>query len=237
MIFYYVRHGEPIYDPDSLTEYGHRQARALAKRLALYGLDEIYASDSNRAIQTAQPTCELLKKEAVLLPWANERLAWNEFVVERDGKRTWLFQDRESVEKMSSRRMISMWDSFADDEYFDSTNVRSGLARINAEVDAFFLSLGFRHDREARRYELVKPNNKRVALFAHQGFGFVFLSSLLDIPYTVLSTSLDMGHSGVTVIYFDESDEHVYPRVLQLSNDSHLYKEEILKGYQGILDI
>ena len=31
MVFYYIRHGDPIYDPDSLTEHGHKQAEALAK--------------------------------------------------------------------------------------------------------------------------------------------------------------------------------------------------------------
>ena len=31
MTFYYIRHGEPIYNPDSLTELGHRQADALSK--------------------------------------------------------------------------------------------------------------------------------------------------------------------------------------------------------------
>ena len=47
MIFYYIRHGDPIYDPDSLTPLGEKQAEALAKRLALYGIDKIYSSPSN----------------------------------------------------------------------------------------------------------------------------------------------------------------------------------------------
>ena len=59
MIFYYIRHGDPTYNPDSLTALGVRQAEALAKRLALYGLDNIYSSTSNRAIMTAKPTCEV----------------------------------------------------------------------------------------------------------------------------------------------------------------------------------
>ena len=29
MLFFYIRHGEPIYDPDSLTTLGHAQANAL----------------------------------------------------------------------------------------------------------------------------------------------------------------------------------------------------------------
>lgn len=52
MILYYVRHGDPIYNPDSLTPLGHRQSEAVAKRLALHGIDEVYASSSNRAILT-----------------------------------------------------------------------------------------------------------------------------------------------------------------------------------------
>ena len=33
MLLFYVRHGDPIYKPDSLTELGHRQAEALVARM------------------------------------------------------------------------------------------------------------------------------------------------------------------------------------------------------------
>ena len=56
MILYYIRHGDPIYNPDSLTPKGQKQAEALAKRFGLYGLDRIFTSDSTRAVQTAKPT-------------------------------------------------------------------------------------------------------------------------------------------------------------------------------------
>ena len=36
MILYIVRHGDPIYDPDSLTPLGHEQAKAVAKRFTVY---------------------------------------------------------------------------------------------------------------------------------------------------------------------------------------------------------
>ena len=64
MLFFLIRHGDPIYNPDSLTPLGHRQAEAIAKRLAVYGVDRVYASTSERARLTSVPTCELLKKEA-----------------------------------------------------------------------------------------------------------------------------------------------------------------------------
>ena len=49
MLLFYVRHGDPIYNPDSLTPLGERQAEAIARRLALYGIDKIYSSTSTRA--------------------------------------------------------------------------------------------------------------------------------------------------------------------------------------------
>ncbi|MBQ1206574.1 MAG: histidine phosphatase family protein, partial [Clostridia bacterium] len=55
MLLYVIRHGDPIYNPDSLTEKGKRQAEALARRLAVNGLDKIYSSPLVRAQQTAQP--------------------------------------------------------------------------------------------------------------------------------------------------------------------------------------
>ena len=56
MLFIYIRHGEPIYDPDGLTELGKRQAEDVARHLKVEGVDKIFSSTSNRAIETALPT-------------------------------------------------------------------------------------------------------------------------------------------------------------------------------------
>ncbi|MEK3864141.1 histidine phosphatase family protein [Paenibacillus sp. FSL H7-0716] len=39
-----IRHGDPDYSIDDLTELGHQEAAALGKRMASSGLDELYAS-------------------------------------------------------------------------------------------------------------------------------------------------------------------------------------------------
>ena len=43
MIFYLIRHGDPIYNPDTLTPLGYEQAQAVKKRLCQFGLDKIYS--------------------------------------------------------------------------------------------------------------------------------------------------------------------------------------------------
>ena len=42
---------------------------------------------------------------------------------------------------------------------------------------------------------------------------------------------------GVMRIHVPNDREVVYPKILQLSNDSHLYKEDILTGYHNIFKI
>lgn len=238
MILYYVRHGDPIYDPDSLTPLGHKQAAALAKRFALYGLDEIYCSTSMRAQMTAQPTCEILNKEMTLLDWTNEAHVFSEFSVMReDGNIGWVFHSERYRRLMNSNEVRAMGVNWHTHPEFADCKFSQGVSRVDRETDAFLLQLGFRHDRENACYDVVKPNDKRVALFAHEGFGKVFLSSLLDIPYPQFALQFELGHSSVTVIRFEETGEKIVPRVLQWSNDSHLYKEGILTGYHNAIDI
>ena len=240
MIFYYVRHGDPIYEPDSLTELGYKQAAALAKRFSLYGLDEIYASTSIRAQQTAEPTCAALNKGKTLLDWTNEGHAWWEFTIEKEGgRREWIFGDSGYRQLLNSPEVLALGSKWYEHPSFASHPFKKGMERISKETDELLLSLGFAHDREKGYYRVVKPSDKerRVALFAHAGFGMAFLSSLLDIPYPYLMARMDLSHSSVTVVHFDESLDVIYPRVLQWANDSHLYKEDILTGYNNLIDI
>ena len=237
MIFYLIRHGDPIYDPDSLTPLGHLQAAALSKCLSLYGMDEIYASSSIRAQMTAEPTCKVLGKEMKICDWANESYAFQEMGArQEDGTWTWCFNLPKYVEKFHDPKLLAMGQEWYKDPFFKDTNFEQGVKRMNTATDDFFRSLGYEHDREKGCYKVLFENKKRVALFAHQGFGLAFLSSVLDIPYPLTCTRFDLGHSSVTVIVFGDEGE-VYPKMLQMSNDSHLYKEEILTGYNRGIDI
>lgn len=236
MLFFYIRHGDPIYDPDSLTPLGHKQAEAAAKRLALYGLDRIFASTSNRAQLTAQPTCELLKKEAVLLDFANENYAWQELVVETEKGRRWLFDEqtktRQLFHESSVRQLGFRWYEHPE---LSQEKYRSGIERIYNGCDELFRSLGYEHERYSGRYRAIHPTQERVALFAHQGFGLAFMSCLLDIPYPTFSSQFDMTHTGITVIEFADHDGYAIPKVLTFSSDAHIYREGLPTHYNNRL--
>ena len=238
MLLYYIRHGDPIYNPDSLTPLGERQAEALSKRLAVYGLDEIYSSPSVRAKLTAKPTCEVLKKEPVILDWCLESLAFAQMSIEyAPGKRTWCFVDKETRKLLISPEVRALGSKWYTHPCFEGQKFAEGVARVEDETDKLMLSLGYKNDRERGYYTCEAPNNKRIALFAHEGFGKSFLSAILNIPYNELCTRFEFGHSGMTFIECAEEDGICIPRVLQHSNDSHLYREGLGTRYHNRVPI
>ena len=227
MLLYFIRHGDPIYDPNSLTELGLKQADALSKRLYKSGINKIFVSTSNRAIQTAEPTCKLLNLEPMMLDWCNEKYAYHEFTgLNREGKRCFL-KDCDNYKRLFvSKRIRDLGFEWYKDKAFSEMKCKEGMDRINKETDLFIEQLGYKHNRDEATYTAVMPNKDRVALFAHAGFGSVFLSSLLDIPYPMFASHFGISHSNIAVIEFDGDDE-IIPKVLTFSNDSHLYKEEL----------
>lgn len=226
MILYYVRHGDPIYEPDQLTELGKIQAAAVAKRLALRGIDRIYASTSTRARQTAQPLCDLLKKEPVLLDWCNEGYAWNELTLINDqGQKRWCTEDHKTRLLFAREDVRQLGRRWYTHPAFSGGNYEAGMTRIQRETDAFLGSFGFRHDLENNCYRAEQPWEGSVALFGHGGTGAAILSCMLDIPYPMLAPKFNMSHTGVTVIAFRAEQGTAIPEVLTFSNDSHLYRE------------
>lgn len=232
MLLYYIRHGEPIYNPNTLTELGKKQAEALSNRLTLCGLDEIYSSSSNRAIETARPAADKLNLKIRILDECNEDYAWIGFTdIDRtDGKRKWFYQIDEIKKLFISDEVRLLGKKWYEHEIFANTNLQNNIERIEKFTYKFIEELGYKHKQNENLYEAVMPNEKKIALFAHEGFGMAFLSVLLDIPYSMLCTHIGLGHSGMTVIKFSGNSE-VIPCVLQLSNDSHIYKENLGINY------
>ena len=120
-------------------------------------------------------------------------------------------------------------------EHKDFTEYKKGVERISDETYNFFKSLGYEHIKNTGKYKVLKPNDERVAFFAHQGFGLAFLSEILDIPYPMFVNHFDLCHSSMTVIEFKENDGYAIPKVLTLSSDSHIYREGLPTKYNNEL--
>ena len=83
---------------------------------------------------------------------------------------------------MASRQIEELGTKWYESDFFAKTNVKNGVERIAKETFAFLLSLGYDKSPDGNYYAANNPNEKRIALFAHEGFGMAFLSALLNIP-------------------------------------------------------
>ena len=232
MLLFYIRHGDPIYNPDMLTPLGKRQAEALGKRLAVYGLDKIFVSSSERARQTAEPTAELLHIEPVVLDWLREGYAWQDLTdLNENGHRTWLESIPRYRALFNSPAMRARGMAWTEDPVFEGTRVPAGIERIRGEAESLLAQFGYVHDRENCCFRVEKPSEERIAVFGHEGCGKAFLSSILDIPYPLFVLHCGLAHSGMSVIKFEDEGGVCYPKLLQLSGDGHLYREGLPTRY------
>lgn len=228
MLLYIIRHGEPIYGPDTLTELGREQAKAVGKRLSVHGFDRIYSSPNGRARETAQPTCEALGMTPEILPWASEDLLWRDLAVPDVG---WSFNG--DVRQLRASEMTLPDSPWYDAPVFDGALApREGYERIAAGADELLRGLGYEH--EGQIYRIVNGTNERVALFCHQGVGVTLVSHLLNIPPCLFWTSFDMTHTGVTVIHFeDHGYGYTSAKCLVLSDTAHIYEAGLPYRYSG----
>ncbi|MBR4393339.1 MAG: histidine phosphatase family protein, partial [Oscillospiraceae bacterium] len=68
----FIRHGDPDYFVDGLTETGRREAELLAERIAPMDITEYFVSPLGRAVETARPTLEKAGRTAVTYDWLRE---------------------------------------------------------------------------------------------------------------------------------------------------------------------
>jgi len=236
LLLYIIRHGDPIYSPDTLTEKGFKQAEALADRLSINGLDRVYSSPNGRARMTARPTCERLGLACGIEPWMSEDLAWKDFSAEFEPGR-WRWAIYVQNDRLKRDPDLRPGDPPHAAAYLKGTKAEEGFARIKAHSDEFLERLGY--VREGDVYRAIRPNDERVAAFCHHGFGSSWLAYLLAVPPHIMWSSFNIGHSGLTLLQFpNNEDGWSAPMCLCLSDMSHLLLRKGLRyQYNNGIDL
>ena len=237
MLLYVIRHADPIYDPDSLTEKGKRQAEAVGRRLAVHGLDKIYTSPMIRAQMTAQPACEIMHIKPQILEFVSEELAAQYFGYydpERENRWCWSFGMNPT--RYKNEESVRMGEKWYEAYPFCHTRAKEGFERMMKASDEFMEGLGYK--REGLKYKIVNPNNDRVAVFCHYGAGMTWLAHLLGIDPVAFWSTFTINHSGVTIINFpNHSNGYTIPQVLAVSDVSHFYGDRLPMQFANEIDI
>lgn len=216
-----IRHGEPDYTIDSLTEKGWKEAELLSEKLCNMKIDEFVVSPLGRAKDTAKATLKKLNREAKEYPWLQEfpcRIDRPDNQIKKMIAWDWLPQDWTVQDNFYDK------DHWAESEILEGGNVKEEYDYIIKEFDAFLAERGY--EREGNTYKAVRPNNDTIAIFCHFGLGCVLISHLLGVSPMVLWHGLCAAPTSVSTLVTEERREGIaYFRMSSYGDVSHLYAQ------------
>ena len=212
-----VRHGDPDYSIDSLTETGWIEAELLSQRLTKLDVKAFYCSPLGRARDTASPTLKKLGREAEIMPWLRE---FAPKVKKPDGHGSvswdWLPQD------WADRDYFYDKDRWMEAPEFLEGNVGQEAAWVWEELDKLIAAHGYR--REGNIYRAENPNEDTIVLFCHFGLECILLAHLLNISPMQLWHGTCAAPTSVTTLITEERREGIaYFRMGSFGDISHLY--------------
>lgn len=220
MLLYIVRHGDPDYTTDTLTDRGRLQAEAVGKRMAAAGITRIFSSPMGRARQTAEPACRLLDLPCEIEDWAHE-VEEERLTPFPDGK----LKSVTAVQSTYYREnggIALPYDRAYEAPGFSTSGMKAAVDRIERHGRDFLERLGYREENGV--YRVLQPNEDKVALFCHSVFARAWLSTLLHIPIHLMWAGFKYTHTGVTVVEFKNNANGVTAPVCRCYSDmSHLY--------------
>lgn len=215
MKIYFVRHGHPNYEKDCLTELGHLQAEAAAKRLKDSGIQKIYASVYGRAVETAQHTAQELGLEVEKLDFMQE-LHWRS-KTEKEipfGGHPWFIAD----DMMAKGENIFDL-NWAESDRFSSSVLDEHVQRVGDGLDQWLKMFGY--EREGNFYRVVGENtDQAVALFSHAGSSSAALAHLLGLAFPWVLSAVRLEFTSITVVEFSNEKGTLCFPTLQLLNDA-----------------
>ena len=215
-----IRHGDPDYSIDGLTEKGKREAELLSLKLKDEGIDAIYVSPLGRARLTAKPTEEKVGIAATVCPWLEE-FSYATVNLPYLEKPTCCWDLL--PEYVNTKENLYKSDKWFTEDFIKSSTVYESYLNVCRELDA--LLEGYGYVRKGYSYRSIKPNHKTIALVCHYGITAVLLSHLLNCsPYTVWQNCVTLP-SSVTTLYTEERCEgEASFRMCGMGDLSHLYK-------------
>lgn len=227
----FIRHREPDYRKDSLTEKGIREAELLKEYLKRTDLGEKYVSPLGRAALTAQ-----------IARGDNNKLhtAW------------WLEEigsivDRYRLPELQQAYANSMiekpgthfipWDLmpsylYSRPEYVHPENWRNSAVSVTGDIGTLYdsrtaqlddLLAQHGYNREGNLYKTEQGNHETLTFFCHLGIATLLISHLINVSPFALWHGFAISTSSITEIYTEEREKGtVIFRISRMGDISHL---------------
>lgn len=218
----FIRHGDPDYKNDCLTEKGRREADLLAGRFESLHADYCYISPLGRAQETAGAclkalegtdklpveTCDWLREFSpqVLRPNRPDipGICWD-----------WLPEDWTVCGELYD------YNRWAENPVFSKAGVREEADRVYAEFEKLLNRHGYVS--EGKYFRAARPNDDTIVFFCHFGITALLLSYLFKIsPMVLWQSCITLTTSVTTVVTEERIEGKASFRMVTMGDVSHL---------------
>lgn len=211
-----VRHGDPDYVNDTLTERGEKEAALLADIIGKYNIDRAYVSPKGRAARTAQVCLERLGMEGTTYEWLREFEARISHP-DNDDKICWDW----NTDVWTSEPKYYDLNTWTDTDVMKAGNAKSEYDWVIGEFDKLLEENGYARD--GMYYRAVNSNHDTIAFFCHFGVEVVLLSRLLNVSPMILWHGLCAAPTAITSIYTEERKKGIVSfRINEFGATPHL---------------
>ncbi|MBN1936137.1 MAG: histidine phosphatase family protein [Anaerolineae bacterium] len=204
-----IRHGDPDYAQDSLTERGFEEARQLSQALAQVQIDDLYVSPLGRARATCAFTAQAKGLLPVTLDWLRER------GIKRGEVYLW---EAPGAMFLQAATLGTQNDWFEPDGAMPEGAEQ--FAHVRAGLNDLLQSYGY--VREGHAYRVEGGSDRRIALFCHKGVILTLLADVLHWALPMVFVSLHIHPTGVTRLEMVEQDGFAHLKALAINDLSHL---------------
>lgn len=227
MKIHIIRHGDPDYEIDSLTEKGWREAEYLSERLCAMPVDDYYSSPLGRARDTAKPTLNKNQKDIEVLDWLKEF----------EGRITSPFTGDERIcwdlppYLWCAEPKYYSFDDWYKTELFSTGNAKAIYDRTTRGIDELLKRYGV--ERFGMMYK--GESDKEIALVCHFAMGITILSYLVGISPVVAQNNFFLAPTSVTTLVTEtDSKGYSHFRAVSVGDISHLYTSKEPMSESGL---
>lgn len=238
----FVRHGEPDYKNDTLTEKGKREANLLSERIRKWEVTDFYCSPLGRAKATALPTLEKTGRSAETLEWTQEFFyPIDDPVTGRHGVPWDLVPSFWSGDPL----MLSQEDWVTAGIMRQNSDIPQKRDEVFRNLDKLVEKYGYVRDHNFYRAvgkkpvfitSTTSPDNVEqvrhpsgsekepvIVIFCHLGAICMMLSHLINIPFPLLAHGFFLPPTSLTILATEERwDNEAYFRVQSMGDVHHL---------------
>ena len=198
-----IRHGDPDYKNDTLTEKGHREAALLAARYGKEKIDHFYSSPLGRARHTCDYVAKAHGRENDIIEqsWLKE---FNHPLTLPSGRERNIPWDMYPYEWIDNPAMYDK-NAWLQQDCYTQADMEKHYRTVTEGLDALLARHGY--TRDGNIYRTQQGHSQTIALFCHFGVEAVLLSHLCGISPIPLWHHFVALPTSVTTLYTEERQQ------------------------------